>query len=171
MTYGTYGSRQDLWEDSKYTNVKSDFMWMLTLCSKKKRLTCCEKMWSMMQTGCLCKKLRGHRISESSRKVHREVYLPSVTSPILIWTFSHAGNSKYISHIQLKTCICFSQSLQLTKSKSPCSKVLLTHWWSLMSNCSWMPNVGEVRSNLMPSSCTNTSGRGRHSLLVPLTGI
>ena len=29
----------------------------------------------------------------------------------------------------------------------------------LMSNCSWMPNVGEVRSNLMPSSCTNTSGR------------
>lgn len=69
------------------SNLTSCGCW---LCAQKKRLTCCEKMWVScpinfwdvigLQTGCLCKKLRGHSW-ESSRKVHREVYLPSVTSP------------------------------------------------------------------------------------------
>lgn len=113
MTYGTYGSRQDLWEHSNYTNVKSDFMWMLTLCSKKNAwhaVRRCEfrapstfGMWSDCRPVACAKSCVDTVGNPAEKSTGRCTYHLWPHQKIFI---SHAAVA-CISHIQLKTCIRF----------------------------------------------------------------
>ena len=164
MTYGTYGSRKGLWKNSNYTNVKSDFMWMLTLCKKTP-----DMLWEDVRSAFnFCDVIYADRLPVQKvawtqlgiQQKSPQGGVPTICDLTKRSSFSHATvacrshkatSNQKPAYVSVKVL-----NLQIKVSMF---KVLLTHSWSLMSNCSWMPNVGEVRSNLMPSSCTNTSGR------------
>ena len=163
MTYGAYGSRKDLWEDSNYTNIKSDMNADVDPVPKN-HLTCCEKcfqlLWCDLCRPVACAKSCVDTVGNPAKKSTGRCTYHLWPQPKNV--HFPCRSSMYKNHIQPKTCIPFSQSLQLTSRglhvQSFCNTWMIVDDL-LMSGCSWMPNVGEVRSNLMPSSCTNTSGR------------